>query len=193
MKAYLIPGAFEDVKSRGYRALLDTYKELGYQPEFVRIDWKYKTIDDWVEQVKSEIPKENVQSSLLSGFSWGSMIALAVAAEHTNPKKLLLFSLSPYFAEDLPHVKKPWFRWAGKNRISTFKNFYMNELADKIDCPTVIFIGSKEVSKYSDMRRRTREAHKRIKGSRLVIIDGVKHDVADPKYVAAIKETLKNT
>ena len=66
----------------------------------------------------------------------------------------------------------------------------MNELAVKINCPTVIFIGSKEVSKYSDMKRRTREAHKRIKGSKVIEIKGVKHDVGDPKYIEAIKNAL---
>ena len=191
MKAYLIPGAFEDLKARDYQAVLDVYKKLGYQPEFVQIDWKYKTIDDWVEEVKSKISKQDLQDSLLSGFSWGAMTAIALAAEYQNPKKLLLFSLSPYFAEDLPYVKEAWLKWAGKHRIATLKKLYMNELAAKIDCPTIIFIGGKEVSKYSDMKRRTREAHKRIKASHLVVIDGVKHDVSDPKYVKAIGKALK--
>jgi len=193
MKAYLIPGAFEDLKSRDYQAVLDVYKKLGYEPRFIKIDWKYKTIDDWVEQVQAKLSKENVQDSLLSGFSWGAMIALVLAAKYYSPKKLLLFSLSPYFAEDLPYVKKPWLKWAGKHRVATFKHLKMNELAVKIQCPTVIFIGDKEVSKYSDMKRRTREAHKRIQGSKLVIIKGVKHDVGDPLYVKATENALKNT
>ena len=58
MKAYLIPGAFEDIKSRNYQAVLDVYKNLGYQPKFIKIDWKYKTIDDWVQQTKLAIPKK---------------------------------------------------------------------------------------------------------------------------------------
>ncbi len=190
MKAFLIPGAFEDLKSRDYKAVLDIYKKAGYQPEFVAIDWKYKTINDWVAQVETKISKDNLRNSLLSGFSWGSMIALAIAANYTNPQKLFLFSLSPYFAEDLPHVKKPWLKWSGKRRVTSFKQLYMNELATKIQCPTTIFIGDKEVSKYSDMKRRTREAHKRIAGSKLVMIPGVKHDVADPAYIETIKKEL---
>lgn len=167
------------------------YKELGYEPHFVSIDWKYKTIDDWVEQVKSKISKQELGDSLLSGFSWGSMIALTLAAEYINPKKLLLFSLSPYFAEDLPHVKEAWLRWAGKRRAAKFKQLSMNKMAPKLKCPTTIFIGSKEVSKYSDMKRRTREAHKRIKDSKVIEIEGVKHDVGDPKYIEAIRRELR--
>lgn len=167
------------------------YKELGYEPHFVSIDWKYKTIDDWVEQVKSKISKQELENSLLSGFSWGSMIALTLAAEYKNPQRLFLFSLSPYFAEDLPHVKEAWLKWAGKRRVAKFKLLSMNKLAAKINCPTTIFIGSKEVSKYSDMKRRTKEAHKRIKGSKVIEIEGVKHDVGDPKYIEAIRMELK--
>ncbi len=124
MKAFLIPGNGEDLKSRDYQAVLNMYKELGYEPKFVTIDWKYKTIDDWVGQVKAEIPEKDLKESILSGFSWGSMIALTIAANYTNPKKLLLYSLSPYFAEDLPHVKGTWLKWAGKRRVATFKKPY---------------------------------------------------------------------
>jgi len=191
LRAYLIPGSGEDLKSRDYQAVLDMYKQLGYEPHFVPIEWKYKTIDDWVEQVKSKISINDLQNSLLSGFSWGAMIVLKLAADYATPKKLLLFSLSPYFAEDLPHVKKPWLKWAGKRRVATFKQLSMNKMATELNCPTLIFIGSKEVSKYSDMKRRTKEAHERIKGSKVIEIEGVKHDVGDPKYVAAIKKALK--
>ena len=189
MKAYLIPGSGEDLKSRNYKAVLDLYKKLGYQPVFVPVKWNYRTIDDWIAEVVNKIPAKEIQNSLLSGFSFGSMIALSLAAK-TNPKKLLLFSLSPYFKEDFPLPEK-YAKWAGKRKTENFKTFSMNDLAGKINCPTIIFIGRKEIDKYSDMDRRSSEAHKRIKNSKLVVIDGVGHDVGDPKYVQAIGKALK--
>lgn len=188
MKAYLIPGNGEDLKSRNYQAVLNMYKELGYEPKFVPIDWKYKIIDDWLEQVRSKISKQDLEDSLLSGFSFGSMIALTIAAE-VNPKRLLLFSLSPYFKEDFP-LPKSYVNWAGKRRIENFKKVSFNKLAVQINCSTLVFVGSKEVSKYSDMKRRTREAHRRIKGSKVITIKDVKHDVSDQRYVNAIKQAL---
>ncbi|HSX18478.1 MAG TPA: hypothetical protein VLE51_03935 [Candidatus Saccharimonadales bacterium] len=188
MKAYLIPGNGEDLKSRNYQAVLDIYKKLGYQPIFVPIKWNYRTIDDWIAEVDNKIPAKEIQNSLLSGFSFGSMIALAVAAQ-VNPKKLLLFSLSPYFKEDFP-LPKDYAKWAGKRKTENFKTFSMNDLAVKINCPTIIFIGRKEIDKYSDMDERSSEAHKRIKNSRLVVVEDVGHDVSDPKYVESIKHSL---
>ena len=187
MKAFLIPGSFEDLKDSDYEAVLDAYKNGGYEPEFVRIDWKYKTIDDYAEQVKEKIPKRDLSSSLLSGFSFGSIIALSVAAE-INPKQLLLFSLSPYFKEDFP-IPKSWQVWAGKKRVENLRKLSFNKLAAKIECPTILFVGDKEIKRYGD--RRDREAHRRIAGSRYIIIPSVGHDVGDPKYVEAIRKELQ--
>jgi esterase/lipase len=188
MKAFLIPGSGENLKSRDYQAILDLYKQLGYEPHFVPIDWKYRTVDDWVEQVEKRISKKDLQDSLLSGFSFGSMIALAVAAK-TNSKQLLLFSLSPYFKEDMPLPEK-YGKWAGKRRIENFEKMSFNKLAAEIESPTIIFIGSKEKEKYKDMWHRSNEAHKRIKDSKLILVEGAGHDVTHPSYIKAIVKNI---
>jgi pimeloyl-ACP methyl ester carboxylesterase len=191
MKAYLIPGAFEDLKDRNYQSVLDAYKDAGYEPKFIIIDWKYKTIDDWVEQVRTKIPKQDLKNSLLSGFSWGAMIAFTVAAKYTNPKGLLLHDLSPYFAEDLPRVKQSWLKWAGKKRLENFKQLQAMELAKHINCPTVLFLGIGDRKGLIPISRRVNETNKVLKTSRIIRIKGVGHDVADPKYIAAIKNELR--
>jgi predicted alpha/beta hydrolase family esterase len=188
MKAYLIPGWGEDLNDRDYSSVLATYKKCGYAPQFVPINWKHRTIDDWTEEVKLKITKQDLQSSLLSGFSWGAMTALVLAAEYQNPKRLLLFSLSPYFAEDLPSLKKWWLDAAGKRRVANFKKLPMASLAAKINCPTIIFAGLKEGKQ---IEKRAREANLKIKKSKLIMLDGVKHDVADPRYIEAIRKALK--
>jgi dienelactone hydrolase len=191
MKAYLIPGAFEDLKDRNYQSVLDAYKDAGYEPEFIKIDWKYKTIDDWVEQAKTKIPKQDLKNSLLSGFSWGAMTAFTVAAKYTNPKDLLLHDLSPYFAEDLPRLKPSWLKWTGKKRLENFKQLQAMELAKHINCPTLLFLGIGDRKGLIPISRRVNETNKALKTSRIIRIKGVGHDVADPKYVAAIKNELR--
>ena len=188
MKAFLIPGNGEDLKSRDYQAVLDVYESLGYEPHFVPVKWKYRTIDNWVKEVESKIPQKELENSLLSGFSFGSIIALSLAAK-TNPKKLLLFSLSPYFKEDFPLPEK-YAEWAGKRRIENFKKISMNELASKISCPTIIFIGKEEIEKYKDMDSRSSKAHKRIRHSKLIVVKDADHDVGHPNYVKTIKKNL---
>jgi len=188
MKAYLIPGWGEDLKDRDYRAVLNIYKAAGYEPEFVKIDWKYKTIEDWVEQVKSKISKQDLQSSLLSGFSFGAVTALSLAGYYQQPAKLLLFSLSCFYAEDQKTVPNSWLRAIGKHRAETFNQISFDDLANRINCPTMLFLGSKEDS---EMKIRARDAHKKIKKSKLIMVEGAKHDTGDPKYVEAIRKALK--
>lgn len=189
MEAFFIPGNGEDLKSRNYKAVLDMYKRQGYKPHFVTINWKYRTIDHWVSEVSNKISGKEIKDSLLSGFSFGSMIALGVAAR-TNPKKLLLYSLSPYFREDRPFPSK-YLKWHGKRRMENFRKFSMNELAAQVHSPTILFIGSKEIEKYADtMGRRAKLAHRTIQNSKLVIVKGASHDVGDPAYVKAIKGAL---
>jgi esterase/lipase len=190
MKAYLIPGSGEDLKSRNYKAVLEVYKNCGYEPEFIPITWKYRTIDHWLREIKAKIPKEELANSLLSGFSFGAMIALALSAE-ANPKQLLLFSVSPYFNEDMP-LDPRYIKWAGQRRIDAFEHIHFNELAARIYCETFIFLGDMEKKKYKNMWHRAGEARKRISNSELILVDDVGHDVGDPNYIAAIEEALKN-
>lgn len=187
MKAYLVPGWGEDIKDRNYQAVLDVYEEAGYEPEFVDIDWNYKLIDDWVEEVKGKISKRELENSLLSGFSFGAMISLILAAEYASPQKLFLFSLSPYFAEDIPTLKKSWLAGVGKRKAERFSDLPFMPLAEKVNCPTYIFVGTKEGK---EIENRAMAANIIIKNSRLTIIDTVGHDVTNSRYLNEIKRLL---
>jgi pimeloyl-ACP methyl ester carboxylesterase len=187
MKAYLIPGWGEDLKDRNYQAVLDVYTAAGYEPKFVGIDWNYKLIDDWVEEVKEKISKKELESSLLSGFSFGAMISLILAAEYASPQKLLLFSLSPYFAEDIPKLKKSWIKGIGKRKAERFRSLPFAPLAKEVTGPTYIFTGTKEGQ---EIERRAKNANQKIKDSRLIMVDGAGHDVSSPKYVKEINDLL---
>lgn len=185
MKAYLIPGWGEDLRDRNYRAVLNVYKQAGYEPDFIEINWNYRTIEDWVEEVKRKLSKQDIQNSLLSGFSFGAVAALSVAATYQNPKKLLLFSLSSYYKSDSP--KPSWLKSIGKKRAASFDAIDFADQAANIKCPTDIFCGSNEGP---EMLHRAEVARRLIKGSHLLIVDGVSHDVTDQKYIQKIEVVL---
>jgi pimeloyl-ACP methyl ester carboxylesterase len=187
MKAYLIPGWGEDLKDRDYSAVLDVYKHAGYDPEFVPINWNYRTLEDWVEEVKTKLSKHDVKNSLLSGFSFGAVTALSVAATYQNPKKLFLFSLSSYYSGDNP--KPSWLRGIGKKRAASFKAINFMDLAGQVKCPTSIFCGSEEGV---EMLHRAGQANKIIPKSKLYIVERTGHDVAKPEYVKAIDSALRS-
>lgn len=192
MKTVLfVPGFKEDLKSRNYKSTIKAIKESGYNVKFVSIQWDRTTIDDWLVELESEYSKYNPKETILAGFSFGAMTAFTSATKQ-NPSELWLFSLSPYFNEDIHSVnmKKSWLNHIGHRRVSAFDKLNFQDLARRIKCKTLIFARKTEIDKWPDMRDRTFNAEKLINNSELFIIDGVGHDVSDRLYIDALKEAI---
>jgi predicted alpha/beta hydrolase family esterase len=186
MKTVLLcPGFTEDIKTRDYSKLVRAIKDSGYEVKFIPIEWKRTTITDWVVQLEEEYKKYDPKNTVLAGFSYGSMTAF-VAAAHRPPAELWLFSLSPYFAEDLPNLNPAWVKNIGKKRRETFSALIFADLVKKIPGKTLIFAGQIELDKYSQLAYRFHEAHQFMKGSKFIVAQDVGHDVTNPNYIKAI-------
>jgi pimeloyl-ACP methyl ester carboxylesterase len=190
MKTVLFtPGFGDSVGTRDYNAVMDALESKGYSVKFVSIDWKRTIIDDWVRQLEVEYNKYDTNDVILAGFSYGSMTSF-MAATRRNPSELWLFSFSPYFAEDIPYIKKWWANIIGKHRIVAFQKLHFDELAKSIKCPTTIMLGEIEVNQFELLTNRCRAAHKAIKGSRLIVVPKARHDVTNPNYIETIKSVV---
>ena len=190
MKTVLfVPGFQEDVNSRDYKNVFDVIKSKGYLVQFVSIDWKRTIVDDWVSQLELEYQNYDAKEIILAGFSYGSLTAL-IAATKQNPSELWLFSLSPYFADDIAELKQTWLRAIGKRRTRAFSYLVFGSLAEKIQCKTLLFVGELEVKKYSLIGRRAHLAQKYIKRSQLYTVPAAGHDIGHPNYIAVIKSAL---
>ncbi|MCU0667485.1 MAG: alpha/beta hydrolase [Patescibacteria group bacterium] len=188
MKTVLfVPSYMEDINSRDYKTLIKNLGGNGYKIIFVSINWKYKTIDDWIKNLDDEYNKHETANTILAGFSYGAMTAF-MAATKRNPAELWLFSLSPYFKEDIesPKMRPAWLRLIGKKRVKAFSELVFNDLSNKIKCRTLIFAGQKEMDKYPGLNFRAKDAHKKIKESELFIAEYAGHDVAHPNYISTI-------
>jgi predicted alpha/beta hydrolase family esterase len=190
MKTVLLcPGHTENLESRDYPGLIKAIEKCGYKVKFIPIKWKHTTINDWVAQLHEEYLKHDPKDVILAGFSFGSMTAFVEAARR-QPAELWLFSLSPYFAEDLPMLKDRWKNDIGKKRVEAFSKLSFNELIKDISCKTLLFAGSKELKKYPDLAYRFEDAHTKIKNSKFIVAEGAGHDVAHPNYIKAIIEII---
>jgi predicted alpha/beta hydrolase family esterase len=190
MKTVLfVPGFMEDLNSRDYKKTIKVIEEKGYKVKFVPIKWKRTTINDWVEELEKEYIKYDSKNVVLAGFSFGSITAFMSATER-NPSELWLFSLSPYFSDDMSKMKKLWLKYIGKHRDVAFSKLNFNKLAQKIKCKTLIFVGEAEAKKYPLLDKRTKMANKKIKNSRVIIVPNCKHDVADERYITSIQKNI---
>lgn len=192
MKTVLfIPGFKEDMNSRDYKSTIKAIASSGYKVRFVPIHWNRTTIDDWLNELEAEYSKHDPKETILAGFSFGAMTAF-VAAARQNPSELWLFSLSPYFHEDIhsSHMRKSWLKHIGHRRVSTFDKLIFQDLTKTISCKTLIFAGKVELDKWPDMKDRTISAEALIRKSKLSVIDSVGHDVSDGRYIDAIKRAI---
>ena len=184
---YIIPGFGESNKQRAYKQIASYFKSKGIKPISVdNIKWKYNTMSDYVTQLMKRY-KPNGETYIL-GFSYGAMLAF-IASVKIKPKMQILCSLSPYFKEDLSHIPNTWKLYAGIKRINDHKNCSFNQLAKKTECKTTLLVGSKELK---PVLRRANEAHKKLKNSKLIIIEGAKHKIAQKEYQKALKKIISN-
>lgn len=180
-----LPGHEEDLASRDYTAVVNAIESKGYRVLFLSINWRYTNIDKWVKQLNETYVKYDPKKTILAGFSFGAMTAF-MAATKRNPAELWLFSLSPYFKEDIPALKPQWKKAIGKRKIKAFSSLNFMQLAKTIDCRVLIFIGSEEAEKYPRLLERAEDAHRKLFGSKLIYVPDTTHDIAADKYIAAI-------
>jgi pimeloyl-ACP methyl ester carboxylesterase len=185
----LIPGNKHTLENRPYSKLIIAIEIAGYKVRFMPIQWKHTTINEWLVQLENEYLKLDPANTILAGFSFGSMIAFAEAARRA-PAELWLFSLSPYFAEDLPLLKDRWKEGIGKKRVKAFSELAFNELVKNISSKTLIFAGDEEMKRYPMLSYRFEDAHSKIKNSKFIVADNAGHDVTNLNYIKAISANI---
>jgi pimeloyl-ACP methyl ester carboxylesterase len=190
MKTVLfVPGFQESLKSRDYCSVIKAIESKGYNVTFVPIQWQRTTIRDWLLELDRVYAACDPKETILAGFSYGAMTAF-LAAVKRNPAELWLFSLSPYFSDDIPTLKKSWLNSIGHRRVDAFRELDFDSLVQSIACKTLIVVGEVEAQNWPPMGARSKAAHKAIANSKLITVPGVGHDVAHGHYVAAIQNTL---
>jgi len=186
-----VPGYQEDLSSRDYAATILAIKKRGYKVKFVPIRWPYTTIEQWVDELDKTYNEYESSNTILAGFSYGAMTAF-MSATKRNPSELWLFSLSPYFSDDLKSInmKQTWLKGIGQRRVTTFSKLDFKQLAKSVHCKVLLFAGQLEIDTWPVIGERTADAHQRLKNSRLIKIKDAGHDVANKQYIAAIEKTI---
>ena len=137
---YILSGGMESTRSREYREIGRLFGRKGFRVNYVEIEWRRKNPTDWVNQfINSYRPSDY---DILFGFSWGAWSAF-VASTRIKTDKLILCSLSPFFSEDIPHLKRWWVKGAGKARIRDFKRYHFNSLASKCNAEAILMYRGK--------------------------------------------------
>lgn len=184
-RIFIIPGFKHKSTQKDYLDVVDIFRKKGFEPKIVEVKWNNRTFSQWLNEFLMFYEEHKSDEITLLGFSYGAMIAL-VAATKIKPTNLILCSLSPYFSEDIPKLKKYWLQSIGKKRVNDFSKLNFKEIAQQIKCKTHLLIGEKESKKYSGLELRVSEANRLIK-SELIRIKNADHNIGQEEYLEAIK------
>jgi pimeloyl-ACP methyl ester carboxylesterase len=194
--AIIIPGFQHRVVSgrgsRTYQPLLADLRKAGYEPLPITVTWQRHTFDDWLPEVLAQLKGIDASNTLLIGFSYGAMLSM-VAATHHAFGRVFLCSLSPYFAEDVPRLKKSWLDMAGHRRISVFETVSFEDVVQNYKArQTTVFAGEVEMERRKAplLAERGLAAGAQLPNAHFVPVPGAGHDISYPTYAAAIKAEL---
>ena len=185
----LVPGFRQSLLTHDYMATISAIENRGYKVVFIPIEWRHTSIDDWIAQLNVLYEKYDSKETILAGFSYGAMTVFGAAGQRL-PSELWLFSLSPYFTEDMLVLKLAWLRSIGKQRQERFWRMSFVKIAPKITCKVLLFIGKKEALKFPPLKKRVMQANKQLRNVRLIEIPDCGHDVTSAPYIGAIQEVI---
>ena len=186
--AYIIPGFTESPRQKVYQEIARTFQAKGVSPIPVPVKWRRKVMSDYTREFLKKYPSKKFARVYILGFSFGAVMAF-LTTPTIRPKALILCSLSPYFAADIPLLKKSWKRLVGQKRLTDFKQYDFNKTARQINCRTILLVGEKENQRVKD---RVALANKRIKNSKLIVVPGSSHDIRNQKYLLAVKKVIRS-
>jgi pimeloyl-ACP methyl ester carboxylesterase len=191
MKTVLfVPGFDEDIDDRDYTSTISAIEDKGYKVKFVDIQWKRTTINDWTAELDVIYAKYDPKDTILAGFSFGAVTAFMSAVKR-SPSELWLFSLSPYFIEDLNNrdMKPSWLKQIGHRRVTAFARLSFVNLVKKIHSKIILIYGDQELPKWPDIAYRYKVTDG-LKSAQVKIVVGAGHDVSNSNYIHAIEELI---
>ncbi|MDE1869715.1 MAG: alpha/beta hydrolase [Candidatus Micrarchaeota archaeon] len=185
--AYIIPG-YTSNNDRTYWKISKLFEKVGIRSKVVKIKWQNRVMTDYVSELIERIREDKPRRIYLLGHSFGAMVAFIAASGQVNTHHLILCSLSPYFSEDL-HFKRvrKWRKGLGERRWRDFKKIRFNQLVGKCRCKVTLMVGSEE---WKEIINRTKEAKRKIRGSRAIIVEGAEHDIGGEIYFNAVKKYI---
>jgi esterase/lipase len=186
---FLIPGFKTQIADAQYQWLVSYLQSKKYVVKPVSITWNYKTVTQNAEEFLHFYDNNKSTQNYILGFSYGAVIAL-MTENITNPKEIILCSLSPDFKEDTKNMPKWLQSYIGNKRYADTKTRSAHKLAKSIETNLVAMYGEKEGNDYPLLKKRSEETANLATSSELIIVKNAPHDISFPSYQTAIKQVV---
>ena len=187
--AFIIPGYKFSPSQSEYQQIGSYFESIHIKPIYIEVKWDRTVITENLKAFLEIYKDTQADEKYILGFSFGAVIAF-LASSQVEFKAQILCSLSPYFKEDLPKIKKWWARFLGKRRFADFYALEANKLVTNVRTPTFLLYGSDESYLVAE---RAQETFNDLQTSKKIIpVLGVKHDISDKHYLNAINSVINS-
>lgn len=136
---FVIPGFRQRPTNKAYKEIKKILKSEGYFPVLIDVPWKGSTISENTDYFLKIYKKIKARKKYVLGFSYGAMIAF-IASTKVGSSGLILCSLSPYFKEDIPRLKKKTVSALLAQRYQNFSQLPCRKLAKKVKAKKVLML-----------------------------------------------------
>ncbi len=188
MAFFIIPGFGQKISDPVWQKIKKMAEKHHKTVVMVQPGWQRRTLTDWVEDLNA-VREKYLEPHYLLGFSYGAMTAF-VSATQMPAQVQILGSLSPYFAEDIPHTRGWWAKIIGKKRMQEFTKYNFKKLATKSKAKTWLLLGEKEVP---ECFSRFAAAQKIMPHWQAKVVPGAKHDIGNLEYLATLERVLRDS
>lgn len=171
--ALMVPG-FGGEYTNTYQRIGDWFRDVNIVPEFVPITWRRTIIDQNVGQFEQVYANHDPSTTVVFGYSLGATVAFAAAARR-SPAVLILASMAPWFAEDVPQRSAYHKQLVGRRRLAAYKNFVFSDYANDVTSKTYLLVGGAEARRWPPFKQRAEAVHQTVPGSELFLIPHSEH------------------
>ena len=186
-KALLIPGWEESITQVAWELIVNKLRASGYQVLDGRPDWDNGTHSDWLKEIEAKYSHNKFD--LVIGHSFGAMLAFKLASK-VKIQKLILCSLSPWFAEDVPDMREEWKAMVGLEIIKDVSsNFIFKDLYRLVEDNVDLVVNIKGADESDEIRRRFDEVNAKLCPT-VINIPNIGHALEERLYVNAVLELL---
>jgi hypothetical protein len=83
---FIIPGHTDSASDPQYKTIIKIAREKGYTVQKVPIQWRYRTMNNYITQFKEFYKQYRTKNDYFLGFSYGAVIVFS-SAQELQPKK----------------------------------------------------------------------------------------------------------
>jgi hypothetical protein len=186
--ALIIP-EYGDTEDARYKRVAELFIRQKIEPHFVPIQWRRSIMTQNVAQFADFYAKYDRRTLVIFGYGIGAMIAFVQSAVRP-PAALILGSMAPWFAEDVPLRTATHKVKHGSGRVGNYQKFTFADIAPRISAKTFLLYSEEESRRLPQIRIRAEQVRDEITGSTLTVVPGDIQDFSGPDYMSALRSII---